>query len=99
MPTYRYSSRAIIRAEQRPISHNAMVVLAVMATRASPTDVEPVCFKEQESIARREIVAGMFDLLTLGPATVRMTRWTPEDERLAIVAERIEHVWASPVSE
>jgi hypothetical protein len=53
MPNYRHASRAIIRSEYRPLSHNAMVVLAVMSTWAAPSDAEPVCFKEQESIARR----------------------------------------------
>ncbi|MER7273866.1 hypothetical protein ABT369_05395 [Dactylosporangium sp. NPDC000244] len=48
-----YAARAIIRSEPHSFGHYAMVVLAVMATWADPTDPEPVCFKEQESIARR----------------------------------------------
>lgn len=48
-----HASRAIIRCEDRPVSHVAMVVLAVMATWADPKAGEPVCFKEQASIARR----------------------------------------------
>jgi len=42
---------------------------------------------------RREVIAGLFDRLTLGPATVRLTRWTPPAERLDIVADRISHEW------
>lgn len=44
-------------------------------------------------LAQREVIAGLFDRLTLGSATVRLTRWTPPDERLAVVADRISHEW------
>ncbi|MCP2327592.1 DNA invertase Pin-like site-specific DNA recombinase [Hamadaea flava] len=44
--------------------------------------------------ARREVIAGLFGALTLGPATVRLTRWTPPAERLAVVADRISHEWS-----
>lgn len=48
-------------------------------------------------LAQREVIAGLFDRLSLGPATVRLTRWTPAAERLAVVADRISHEWrASP---
>lgn len=47
------AARAIIRSEPEPISHPAMVVLAAMATWADPYDPQPVCFKDQESIAHR----------------------------------------------
>jgi DNA invertase Pin-like site-specific DNA recombinase len=46
--------------------------------------------------AQREVVTGLFDRLTLGPATVRLTRWTPAAERLAVVADRISHEWRAP---
>lgn len=46
--------------------------------------------------ARREVVAGLFDQLALGPATIRLTRWTPPAERLAVVSDRISHVWRRP---
>jgi DNA invertase Pin-like site-specific DNA recombinase len=46
--------------------------------------------------ARRELVAGTFASLVLGPTTDRITRWTPPGERLAIVADRIEHEWRRP---
>ena len=53
MSARRLASRAIIRCDSLRVSHAAMVVLAVMATWADPRDADPVCFKEQESIARR----------------------------------------------
>lgn len=46
--------------------------------------------------ARREIIAGLFDRLTLGPATVRLTRWSSPAERLEVVADRIAHQWRPP---
>lgn len=48
-------------------------------------------------LARRETVTGLFVRLTLGPATIRLTRWTPPAERLVIVADRIGHVWRAPL--
>ncbi len=48
--------------------------------------------------ARRQVIADLFSSLVLGPITARITRWTPADERLAIVAERIEHEWRSAFS-
>ena len=46
--------------------------------------------------ARRGLVADLFAELMLGPLTVRITRWTPPPERLAIVAGRISHDWRRP---
>ena len=46
--------------------------------------------------AWREVVAGMFTRLTLGPATVRLTRWSSPEERLEVVADRITHEWRQP---
>ena len=46
--------------------------------------------------ARRDIVAGLFIRLTLSPATVRLTRWTPPKERLEVVGDRIVHEWRTP---
>jgi site-specific DNA recombinase len=46
--------------------------------------------------AWREVVAGMFTRLTLGPARVRLTRWSSPEERLAVVADRITHEWRQP---
>lgn len=46
--------------------------------------------------ARREVIAGIFSSLVLGPITERINRWTSPDERLAIVAERITHEWRQP---
>jgi site-specific DNA recombinase len=43
--------------------------------------------------AKREVIAGMFTRLTLGPATVRLTRWSSAEERLTVVAGRIDHEW------
>jgi DNA invertase Pin-like site-specific DNA recombinase len=51
---------------------------------------------------KRELIAGLFTSLVLGPTTTRITRWTPDDEaaralgvpsRLDIVAARITHEW------
>lgn len=47
--------------------------------------------------ARRGLVAGLFDRLTLGAATVRLTRWTPPAVRLEVVSERVTHVWRRPL--
>jgi len=46
--------------------------------------------------AQRDIIAGLFDRLTLGPATVRLTRWSSPAERLEVVADRISHEWRKP---
>lgn len=46
--------------------------------------------------ARREVIAGLFDRLVLGAATVRLTRWTAPEVRLAVVADRISHEWRRP---
>lgn len=46
--------------------------------------------------AKREVIAGLFSSLRLGPVTVRINRWTAPEERLAIVAERITHEWRKP---
>lgn len=47
-------------------------------------------------LARREVITGIFIHLTLIPATVRLTRWTSPEERLAVVADRIKHEWRKP---
>lgn len=47
------TARAIIRAEALSLSHNAMVVLAVMATWADGREVHPVYFKDQGAVAAR----------------------------------------------
>jgi hypothetical protein len=46
--------------------------------------------------AKREIVAGIFASLVLGPMTKRMNRWTSDEERLDIVSERITFEWSKP---
>lgn len=46
--------------------------------------------------AQRDIIAGMFASLVLGPLTERITRFTLPEERLAIVADRISHEWRRP---
>lgn len=48
--------------------------------------------------AQREIIARIFDRLTLGPATVRLTRWSSPAERLEVVANRISHEWRPAAS-
>jgi hypothetical protein len=46
--------------------------------------------------AKREVIAGMFSSLVLGPITDRISRWSAPEERLAIVADRITHQWRRP---
>ena len=49
-------------------------------------------------LARRELISGLFTRLTLGPATVRLTRWSSPAERLEVVADRISHEWRATAS-
>lgn len=78
------------RARPAGVSLAALELLdaaAMGADRVRPVwDAFPVT-------ARREIIAGIFSSLVLGPSVVRMSRWTRAEERQAVVAERIEHVW------
>jgi len=46
--------------------------------------------------AQREVIAGMFTSLVLGPVRTRLTRWIPEGDRFAIVSARISHEWRKP---
>lgn len=43
--------------------------------------------------AQREVIAALVDHLVLNPVSVRITKWTPPEERLRIVAERITLKW------
>lgn len=43
--------------------------------------------------AKREVIAGLFSSLVLGPVTDRITRWSAPEERLAIATARINHEW------
>jgi site-specific DNA recombinase len=47
-------------------------------------------------LSKREVIAGIFDALVLGPVTTRITQWTSPEERLDIVSERITHEWRTP---
>ena len=46
--------------------------------------------------AKREIIAGLFTTLTLGKTTRRITRWTTDDDRLAIISDRVKIEWRTP---
>ena len=39
------------------------------------------------------MIAKLFSRIVLGPMTERIKRWTPQDEKLRIVADRINVEW------
>lgn len=47
-------------------------------------------------LARREVIAAMFDQLSLKPATHRLTRWSTAEERMNVVMDRVEVRWRVP---
>lgn len=44
-------------------------------------------------LAKREVIAAMFDRLSLQPATDRLTRWSTPERRMAVVVDRIVVEW------
>lgn len=81
----------------RPVGVPLAALKLLDAAKISKERVRPTwdAFPVQ---ARREIIAGIFTSLTLGPTTTRITRWTSPEERLDIVSERITHEWRASVS-
>jgi site-specific DNA recombinase len=88
----------VIEDARRRAQPAAVPVAALELMEAAKFGAERVrtAFEAFPLPAQREVIAGLFDRLTLGPATVRLTRWTPPAERLAVVADRVSHDWRKP---
>jgi site-specific DNA recombinase len=90
---------AIADAERRaqPVGAPLAAVKLLDAAKLSKDLVRPT-WDALPVTERREIIGGVFSSLILRPATQRLTKWTPAEERLEIVAARITHDWRRPAT-
>jgi DNA invertase Pin-like site-specific DNA recombinase len=81
----------------RPAGRSLAMVKLLDAAKVSRDLVRPT-WDDLDVVAKREVVAGVFSSLVVGPVTTtrRLTRYTLPKERHDVVAARITHEWRTP---